>query len=174
MSIKYNEFGEVISVNGLTTGQHLGAPMQDAIAERPEDNEAYATERNTVTRNSNVNEDEQPNTAENAGGGSEVDAIFESSLVGVPSYDTWDEGNLSLKKGSFDAIANKLARGETPIVNFIVTVPAGTYEDYGLEGECKAVYQGTCFVLGDNVITCCVMCKVNQWRLVFLYKDNFQ
>ena len=60
MSIKTNEFGEVISVNGLTTGQHLGAPMQDAVAEKPEDNQVYATELSTVTRNSNVNEDEQP------------------------------------------------------------------------------------------------------------------
>ncbi len=60
MSIKYNEFGEVISVNGLTTGQHLGAPMQDAQAERPEDNEVYATQSNTVTNCENTVEDAQP------------------------------------------------------------------------------------------------------------------
>ena len=58
--IKYNEFGEVISVNGIVTGQHLGAPMQDAIAEKPEDNKAYSTELSTVTRVANTIDDEQP------------------------------------------------------------------------------------------------------------------
>lgn len=60
--MKYNQFGEVISVNGITTGQHIGVPMQDAIAEKPEDNQAYATELNTVTRLPNSEEtwDEQP------------------------------------------------------------------------------------------------------------------
>ena len=66
MSIKYNEFGEVISVNGITTGQHLGAPMQDAIAEKDSDNKAYATQVNTVTRVENCVDDAQPT----AGGGS--------------------------------------------------------------------------------------------------------
>ena len=66
MSIKYNEFGEVISVNGITTGQHLGAPMQDAIAEKDSDNKAYATQVNTVTRAENCVDDAQPT----AGGGS--------------------------------------------------------------------------------------------------------
>ena len=66
MSIKYNEFGEVISVNGITNGQHLGAPMQDAIAEKDSDNKAYATQVNTVTRAENCVDDAQPT----AGGGS--------------------------------------------------------------------------------------------------------
>ena len=60
MSIKYNERGEVVSVNGLTTGHHIGKPMQDAIAERPEDNEVYATQRNTITNCANTVVDEQP------------------------------------------------------------------------------------------------------------------
>lgn len=60
MSIKYNDIGEVISVNGLTTGHHIGKPMQDAIAERPEDNEVYATQHNTITRCENTNVDNQP------------------------------------------------------------------------------------------------------------------
>lgn len=59
MSIKYNEFGEVISVNGLTTGQRLGAPMQDYIGTE-EENSAYGTELSVVTRVENVVEDEQP------------------------------------------------------------------------------------------------------------------
>lgn len=60
--MQYNEFGEVISVNGIITGQHLGAPTQDAIAEKPEDNQAYATELNTVTRLPNCEQtwEEQP------------------------------------------------------------------------------------------------------------------
>lgn len=60
MSIKYNEFGEVISVNGLTTGQHIGKPMQDAIAEKPEDNEAHSTALNTVGNSENMVDNEQP------------------------------------------------------------------------------------------------------------------
>lgn len=60
MSINYNEFGEVISVNGITTGHHIGTPMQDAAAEKPEDNQAYGEELSTVTRVENVVEDEQP------------------------------------------------------------------------------------------------------------------
>lgn len=47
MSIEYNEFGEVVSVNGLTTGQHLGMPMQDAIGTE-ESNQPYATQRQTT------------------------------------------------------------------------------------------------------------------------------
>jgi hypothetical protein len=57
LSIKYNEFGEVISVNGLTTGQHLGTPMQDAIAEKPEDNQAYSEELATITKCENTKVD---------------------------------------------------------------------------------------------------------------------
>ena len=60
MNIKYNEFGEVISVNGLTTGQHIGRPMQDAMAEKTEDNDVYATQHNTVTNCSNTVVNNQP------------------------------------------------------------------------------------------------------------------
>ena len=59
MSIKYNEFGEVISVNGLTTGQHLGTPMQDALGTEQE-NAPYGEEVSTVTRAENNVEDKQP------------------------------------------------------------------------------------------------------------------
>lgn len=58
--IKYNQFGEVISVNGLTTGHHLGTPMQDAICKNSADNECYATERNTKTHCGNMVDDKQP------------------------------------------------------------------------------------------------------------------
>lgn len=57
--MKYNQFGEVVSVNGLTVGQHLGTPMQDALGSA-EDNAQYAIAKQTVTRNKNVIEDEQP------------------------------------------------------------------------------------------------------------------
>lgn len=67
--MKYNEFGEVISENGIITGQHLGTPMQDALAEKPEDNEPYAEERNTVTRISN-SEDTWENQPESSSGSS--------------------------------------------------------------------------------------------------------
>ena len=59
MSIKYNEFGEVISVNGLTSGQHLGTPMQDALGSE-QDNQAYGEEKSTITRAENSVNDEQP------------------------------------------------------------------------------------------------------------------
>lgn len=60
--MKHNEFGEVISVNGLITGQRLGMPLQDATPANPEDNQPYATELNTKTRmaNSEINWDKQP------------------------------------------------------------------------------------------------------------------
>ena len=62
MSIKYNKFGEVVSVNGIVTGQHLGAPMQDAKPKRPEDNDVYATEMSVQTTIPNSDEllEEQP------------------------------------------------------------------------------------------------------------------
>lgn len=54
---------EVKIVNGSVVGVHLGAPMQDATPDKVEDNEQYATERNTVTRTGNSKEllDDQPN-----------------------------------------------------------------------------------------------------------------
>lgn len=64
--MKYNEFGEVISVNGITTGQHLGTPMQDAIG-TPEENSSYGVELSTVTRVGNTIDDLQPKTS--TGGG---------------------------------------------------------------------------------------------------------
>ena len=67
MSIKYNERGEVISVNGLTTGHHLGAPMQDALAEKPEHNEAYAKQKETVRPNNNHMVDEEQPVAPSGG-----------------------------------------------------------------------------------------------------------
>lgn len=45
-------------INGAVVGVHLGAPMQDATPDKPEDNEAYATERNTETRLANSNTEE--------------------------------------------------------------------------------------------------------------------
>ena len=99
MSIKYNEFGEVISVNGITTGQHLGAPTQDAIAEKPEDNKAYGRELSVVTRVDNMVDDKQP-TAPSVGGGdnrihigigqSEDDDSF-AVFVCDPSTELWEK-----------------------------------------------------------------------------------
>jgi len=60
MSIKYNQFGEVISVNGVTTGQRLGKPMQDAKPKKAEHNEAYAIAKKTVGNIKNVVDDKQP------------------------------------------------------------------------------------------------------------------
>ena len=80
-NIKFNDFGEVISVNGLTTGQHLGEPMQDAIAEKDSDNEAYGTQMNTVTRAANTVDDKQPTTSGGGGGG------FDFCLVHSRGYD---------------------------------------------------------------------------------------
>lgn len=59
MKIKYNERGEVISVNGLATGHHIGTPIQDAIG-APEENAPYYEERSTVTNCYNTCDDAQP------------------------------------------------------------------------------------------------------------------
>lgn len=97
MNVKYNEFGEVISVNGLTTGQHLGAPMQDAIAEKPEDNEAYGTQFNTVTRVENTVDDKQPSSSAKGGSEAAVRLVYDASnkkmyLDGKqPTKDEWVE-----------------------------------------------------------------------------------
>lgn len=68
--IKYNQFGEVVSVNGLTTGHHIGAPMQDAIG-TPEENQLYVEELSTV-RNGVETPclDEPQNTNDGGSGGS--------------------------------------------------------------------------------------------------------
>lgn len=47
MSIKYNEIGEVLSVNSFITGQQIGTVCQDA-AGTPECNEPYYEERHTA------------------------------------------------------------------------------------------------------------------------------
>ena len=62
MSITYNNQGEVIGVNGLITGQHIGTPMQDAQAAKAEDNATYAVARNVETRTDNSVDlwDDQP------------------------------------------------------------------------------------------------------------------
>lgn len=87
--IKYNEFGEVISVNGITTGQHLGTPMQDAIAEKPEDNEAYGTIKTIEVTESckSVVEDVQP---ENISYNDLSDKPFYEETITVTDTLTWD------------------------------------------------------------------------------------
>lgn len=57
--MKYNERGEVISVNGLTTGHHLGTPMQDALGTK-EENSQYYVEKATVTKCKNTLVDNLP------------------------------------------------------------------------------------------------------------------
>lgn len=105
MSIKRNEFGEVISVNGITTGHHIGKPMQDAVPDRPEDNENYATELAVVTRNSNVKEDEQPKPT---GGGDKTYYIFIDEVAKT----------VTATEGIYDAIIG-LLNNSVPI-NIIV------------------------------------------------------
>ena len=80
--MKYNQFGEVVSVNGLTTGQHLGAPMQDAI-DTAENNKPYATQTNTVTRVSNTIDDYNPPPNSGKGGASHWDDL-EGKPFGEP------------------------------------------------------------------------------------------
>lgn len=67
--ITYNEFGEVVAVNGIITGHNIGTPMQDAKPEKPEDNECYAEERCTITNACNTVLDAQPKPS---GGGAEI------------------------------------------------------------------------------------------------------
>lgn len=42
---------EIKVVNGFVVGHHFGTPMQDATPAKPEDNEPYVAEKNTVTHN---------------------------------------------------------------------------------------------------------------------------
>ena len=94
--MKHSMIDNVNVVNGLVVGQHLGAPMQDAVAAKPEDNEVYATERNTVSRVHHSKElwDDQPKPA--SGGVSSwndlTDKPFyeETKLVNEPLNITWD------------------------------------------------------------------------------------
>ena len=58
--ITYNEFGEVVAVNGIITGHNIGTPLQDATPEKPEDNDCYAEERCTITNACNTVLDAQP------------------------------------------------------------------------------------------------------------------
>lgn len=64
------KYDEVNVVNGAVVGVFLGTPMQDATPDKPEDNEVYATERNTQTRQSNYedNLDNQPAPPASGGG----------------------------------------------------------------------------------------------------------
>ena len=103
MNIKYNELGEVVSVNGITTGKHLGAPMQDAIAEKPTDNEAYAEERGTVTKVYNTVDDAQPESGGTGGGGAEIKTCtvrFKSgtgaTYYGLSHYSKYENGEVVL------------------------------------------------------------------------------
>ena len=63
-----NKQNEVVVVNGMVTGVHLGMPIQDTTPDRPEDNEKYYIERNTKTQAVNSEEvlDKQPTSG---GGG---------------------------------------------------------------------------------------------------------
>ena len=95
MSIKYNKFGEVVSVNGIVTGQHLGAPMQDAKPKRPEDNDVYATEMSVQTTIPNSDEllEEQPKPSGGASSWNDLtDKPFyeETVTVNEPVNIQWD------------------------------------------------------------------------------------
>ena len=121
MSIKYNEFGEVISVNGLTTGQHLGTPMQDAIAERPEDNEAYGTQRRTVGRVQNCKEDEQPEAVCSGGESVECDLVVNvGTSTMIEDFRThpgdWTTDIVTIASGSIAAALDSIENGKSPTV----------------------------------------------------------
>ena len=130
MSIKYNEFGEVISVNGLTTGHHLGAPMQDAQAERPEDNEVYAIQHSTVTNCKNTIEDAKPKPGGASSWNDLEDKPFyeETTTVGGDTL-TWD-GNT---EGLEDLAGSPVYR---------VSSAAPSIEDCAKGGTIKYSYNG--------------------------------
>ena len=90
MSIKYNKFGEVVSVNGIVTGHHLGAPMQDAKPKRPEDNDVYATEMSVQTTIPNSDEllEEQPKPM--GGGVSSWNDLTDKPFYGENLIIEWD------------------------------------------------------------------------------------
>lgn len=90
-NIKYNAFGEVISVNGITTGQHIGTPMQDALG-TPETNAAYGEELGTVTRMENTVVDKQPEKPTSGGGGASSWNDLTDKPFGdeTPAPITWD------------------------------------------------------------------------------------
>jgi hypothetical protein len=131
MSIKYNEFGEVISVNGITTGHHLGTPMQDAIAEKPEDNEAYGTELNTVSRLENTVDDKQPEPQGGGNGGGSGGSTVEGTAipVGEPVERIYFNTNLSVEEvNSYLSQLTYVDVGvETPIHAIYAAMTDGTH-----------------------------------------------
>lgn len=139
MSIKYNERGEVVSVNGLTTGHHIGAPMQDAIAEKPEDNMAYCEEVRTVTRCKDDNDELQPKPS--YGGGvspEEVTTIVKEQFPGGVGYEEFNPIVIAEEQTAVNDGENGFAVNGTGLVageNYIVTLDGVEYERTALSGE---------------------------------------
>ena len=162
---------EVRIVNGSVVGVHLGAPMQDATPDKPEDNEQYATEANTVTRIPNGMEswDDQPK-AGGGGGTSEPDLILTvKSRVG--DYLSAENVELvTVTSGSMEAVRQAIISGRIPTAKVIFhdSVYATSYGVYGMIAECPA----TIYAYGGYIYLGCV----NYFPLdlqVFWYKFVF-
>ena len=98
---------EVNIINGAVVGVHLGAPMQDATPAKPEDNEVYATERNTVTRIPNSVEiwDEQPvPSGGGSGGGAEITEFYIESGNKNAVWKNPDDVGSDTGKASYDEV----------------------------------------------------------------------
>jgi hypothetical protein len=148
-TIKYNEFGEVMSVNGITTGHHLGTPMQDAIG-TPEENSSYGTEIATVSRSIYVVEDKQPDSSgepvvdvpelpeENI----DPDVVYKvvnkpdntsSVIYGIPN----EEGIKTVfeHKGENGWVELNPGGGKDPILGELIVTENGVYDEPMIGGE---------------------------------------
>ena len=114
MSIKYNQFGEVVSVNGVVTGHYLGKPMQDAVAERPEDNEPYAREQSIVTNSDKVDNDFTPPMSVMV-----VNFVKNKNENTVTADKTFDEMTKHLQNGGKLEVWFKVSSGATPMCMYL-------------------------------------------------------
>ena len=104
---------DVNIINGAVVGVHLGAPTQDAIPVKPEDNAAYAIERNTVSRVANGVEtwDDQA-TPQGGGGNCIVNLVFDFENGTVTSADkTFEDVNAAIASGSIPVVFALTADG---------------------------------------------------------------
>ena len=154
--IKGDYMSDINIVNGSIVGVHLGAPMQDATPSKPEDNEVYATERNTVTRIGNAVDtwDEQPVPSGGASGGGSTEEWFEDGDTHI--WIDLTEGRTSPIVGLFvnGTVTVDWGDGSTPdtltgksTANTLVITPVHEYAKVGnyvitISGDGKIGFYG--------------------------------
>ena len=155
MSIKYNERGEVISVNGLTTGHHIGMPMQDGAAQNPDDNLPYFEERNTKHYGNDANDNKQPSPVGGGADWNQNDPSAPDYVMSRTHYDipdgTWHVEEQTVTIGE-DLYCELVGRGDlVEETDYRVMFNGEEYwltAKYGAEWEC--VYLGNAGLVEDG------------------------